>query len=399
MNNRRLFIDNVLDNPHSSVSIKKHNKQHSGIWCLENMLGHFDGFPIGDIYNVKHLGLFPSEKKYILSFIHMPIINAPYLSQQATDAIKNDKDCFLVLFSNLEYVIEPKTLTANLSKRDIPLDKVLVVTSNTEAHGQTINQLKYICINFWESHSRLHIKTLPGSSIMLPKDRLSSLDTAKRKFLSLNRNVKPHRIWFYYSILKTEMQKEGHVSFHLPNVDKADYESLVPSHWVTKRIPRDLHADYIKTAKRKMFTRKLDAIDTGHIINYTDTSTQYYHDSVLSYVTESDPFANFITEKTYKAIANLHPFFIVGNPEQHTLLRARGYYTFEDLFETDSITNYEQAFNSLSKLKSKDLAVLKQTIKEKYFDKLLHNQQNFLNRKVSWKAIEDEIVHQFESNS
>tara|TARA_R100000734_G_C3284629_1_gene77569 strand:- start:429 stop:872 length:444 start_codon:yes stop_codon:yes gene_type:complete len=140
-----------------------------------------------------------------------------------------------------------------------------------------------------------------------------------------------------------------------------------------------------------MYTRKLDILDTLNVINYNDTLKPFYNDSVVSVVTESDSTKNFITEKTYKAIMNLHPFFIVGNPEMHTLLRARGYETFEELFGLTQVTNYRHAMVLWHKLKTTDLQILKKKVKEEYLDKLIHNQNLFLSRTVSWKDIKNNL--------
>ena len=43
----------------------------------------------------------------------------------------------------------------------------------------------------------------------------------------------------------------------------------------------------------------------------------------------------FITEKTYRAIQNYHPFWIFGDPGSQKYLRSQGYETFESEFGTD----------------------------------------------------------------
>jgi hypothetical protein len=393
------FIDNVLNDPHGPLYIEK-NKQRNGTWSVENMLGHFQDFPIDNLYNLKHIDLFQKDDiKYLITFAHMPETNVPYLSREAINLLCERKNLFLIIVSPLEYIIKPRELYLGLSKKTIPLEKVIVLCSNFEAHNKTYEGIKYLCINFWESYSRKHLKVLPGASIILPEHRRNSLDHANKKFICLNRNIKPHRIWFYYSIMKTEILKQGHVSYHLPSIDRFEYEKVSMHDWVLKRIPQELHGDYMRTVRRKMHERTLDVLDTRNVINYTDTTAAFYHDSLVSFVTESETNTNFITEKTYKAIANLHPFFIVGNPDQHTILRARGYHTFEELFGVNQITNYREAHECLEKLKSIDLQVLKDTIKEKYFDKLVHNQQNLLNRKISWQTIVDEIEKSFKGIS
>ena len=99
---------------------------------------------------------------------------------------------------------------------------------------------------------------------------------------------------------------------------------------------------------------------------------------------------NFVTEKTYKAIYHMHPFFIVGIPEQHKLLRDRGYYTFEDFFGVDEVTDYSQAVDLLAKIKKTGVNEYKHKVK-KVFDKLEHNMYNFVNREVSWLDFERDL--------
>jgi hypothetical protein len=89
---------------------------------------------------------------------------------------------------------------------------------------------------------------------------------------------------------------------------------------------------------------------------------------------------------------NLHPFFIIGNPEQHSLLRARGYETFEELFGVSVVSDYTQAMKLWHNIKNTRIDLLKTKIKNEYFDKLIHNQKLFLSRKISWNTIVDSIV-------
>jgi len=104
---------------------------------LENLLGHFDHFPFKDFYNLKNIDLFDKDvSKYIVTFIQMPVMNTPYLSQEAVHLLKTRNDIKLLVLSPLEHVIKPGELSLSLSKKSIPLDRVLVMCSNLEAHGQ-----------------------------------------------------------------------------------------------------------------------------------------------------------------------------------------------------------------------------------------------------------------------
>lgn len=394
MSKHIFFLDNIIDAPHGGLmSYKRGRSTHHGTWSIDNLLGHFDDFCVTKFYNIKHYKLFNEEdKKYIFCFLHMPYLYDVNLSKESVEILKTDKNAFLILFSTLESVVTEEQLAKSLRRRNLPMNRVLVLSSNFRSHNRTYKEMRFKCINFWESYSRMHIKLLPGGAIISPKQRLDTIDTAKKKFISLNRNIKPHRMWWYYALFKTQMVKEGHVSYHLPMVDRIEYEKIILKEFTLNKLPDNLRNDFIETARNKLQVKKLDTLDEQNVINYKETIVPYYLDSLVSLITESESTNVFITEKTYKAMVNLHPFFIIGNPDQHVILKNQGYETFEDLFGVHSVSNYNEAIELINKLSAKDIEILKTQIKKDYFDKLLHNQQHFLNRKNSWLTIENEII-------
>ena len=392
MQKHYFLLDNVQDWPHGGLTILKDKQNH--FTPVDNLLSHFDEFSYTNFYNSNksHI-LEPHALKFILHFIHMPMTVEFPITKESTHMLNDDPNAYLVLMSCLEYNITPEELSKTLQRYKVPLNKVIVLCSNLESHGKIINGVYYICINFWESYSRYHHKFLPNVPVTDTNKKRKSLKSANKKFICLNRNVKPHRIWFYYALVKQDMIDQGHVSYHLPKIQPSDYKTLCTEHWVLKRIPSDLHDDFKITNVRKMYPRMLDRLDTDAVINYGSDIAPYYEDSVLSFVTESDSTKNFITEKTYKAIANMHPFFIIGNPDQHALLRQRGYHTFENLFGTDSVMNYQEAVDMLTHIKHYELPKLKRVIERNYFDKLIYNYQHFFNRRVVWSNIVQEIIN------
>ena len=386
MPNCYFLLDKVVNSPYIGLSFGSiDNNVHS----LDHLFGHFDGFSYNNFYHINQYKLTnPYKIKFVLTYTHMPLNTNIDLSRDAIDIINNDDKTFLCIFSVLESKITPVELSTELQRQGIPLNKVVVVCSNLESHNKIIEGVKYICINFWESISRHHHKTLPDMAITMP-DELN-LQNASKKFICLNRNIKPHRIWLMYSLLQSKIIDQGHVSYHLPSISKEDHIRCAKEHAI-RRIPKELHEDFKYALMRNMYTRMLDDLHK-HVINYGNSIKYYYNDSLLSVITESDTHDNFITEKTYKAMMNLHPFFIVGNPAQHTLLRKRGYHTFEDLFEVNDVGHYTTAMKLWKNIKKKDIGLLKQDIEKKYMDKLIHNQQLFLSRSAKWDNIVDTII-------
>jgi len=381
------LLDNILQNPYVGLSFGELNGK---VQSIDQLLGHFENFTYRNFFHINQIKLLPEDKiKFLLHPSQMPINADINLSKNAIDLINNDKSVYLCLISVLESRIIPQVLKEELEKNKILPHKVVVITSNYDAHNTTIDGIRYCTVNFWESISRHHHQTMSDIAITTP-DELT-IDNANKKFICLNRNIKPHRIWLMYSILKSGIIDQGHVSYHLPEVDETEYAKCAKEQHTLKRIPNELHDDYKNYLATRMYKRKLDRLKS-HVINYSDSIKNYYNDSLLSVVTESDSHENFITEKTYKAIMNLHPFFIIGNPAQHSLLRTRGYETFEDLFGVNCVMNYTQAVKLWQNIYNKDIGVLKQDIKMKYLDKLIHNQQLFLSRKICWNNITKTLI-------
>lgn len=395
MQKHYFLLDNVRDWPHSGLVVQKGSDAHTqNVVPVDNLLSHFDEFSYNNFYNSnKNHVLDKDAYKFIMHFIHMPMSTEFGITKESLQMLNENPRAYLILMSCHEYIITPEELLKTLNHYKIPVHKTIVLCSNLEAHGKIINGVSYICINFWESISKYHHKMLPNVPVANIDSKLEHVRNASKKFICLNRNVKPHRIWFYYALIKQEILDQGHISYHLPKVQPDDYKMLSTGHWVLKRIPPALHEDFKITNMRKMYPRMLDKLETEAVINYGAGPEKYYEDSLLSFVTESDSTKNFITEKTYKAIANLHPFFIIGNPQQHALLRQRGYHTFENLFGSNGVMDYEQAVEMLTHIKAYNIATLKRTIEKNYFDKLVYNYQNFFNRQITWTNIVEEIFN------
>lgn len=388
------LLDEVLNTPHAPLTIKTNTfMQDKATKSIDNLLAHFDDFSYKNFFNINRVDLLDKDKpKFIFNFMHMPSEHTPHVTPLAKKLLTKNKNVYLMIFSVLEYHLDVKQLINECKKNSLPLQKIIVVCSNIELHGKSFEGIKFICINFWESYSRFHHQILPEISYATPENFKKDILLARKVFLNFNRNIKPHRIWWYYCMIRQNVIDKGHVSYHLPNLNNKEYYQVSRSTNTTKRIPPDLEQDFLYALVREMPPRTLDPILRTNIINYKLSSNPFFRDSVVSIITESDASVNFITEKTYKSIVNLHPFFIIGNPDQHSLLRARGYHTFEELFQLERVTNYEEGVSLCNWIQNTEIENLKRTVATQYIDKLIYNQQLFFERQISWKTIEKELI-------
>ena len=313
------ILTGVDTTPYSNLYAKNQSRDRANI-PVDNVLGHFYNFSYANIFTWEKRHLADKhKKKFVCYFIQMPIPTTFNFGQDVVDSINHDPNTYLLLFSMLEGVVDPVDLNRKLARKGINASKCIVLCSNKLVDRTRQYGVLYLYVDFWESHTRYHQQVIANSSEMTIRDRKKSLHTANKKFLCLNRNIKNHRIWFYYLMHTKDIIDQGHVSYHLPRLTTTlEYRSCANEYNTTKYIPQHLEKDY-KLAIRRINARHLDRIDREIIINYNSTILPYYKDSLCSIITESDFKIPFLTEKTYKAIVHCHPFFIIGNPDHHKL--------------------------------------------------------------------------------
>ena len=118
-----------------------------------------------------------------------------------------------------------------------------------------------------------------------------------------------------------------------------------------------------------------------------------YEETSISLVTETYPESSrglFITEKTWKPIANCHLALYIGQPNLLEFLRQQGYDTFDDILDNtydtihEDVSRFNSAIHSLSKYLNSIDSIDKNDIQQR----LKYNQQRFLQMKISNEEIQ-----------
>jgi hypothetical protein len=108
---------------------------------------------------------------------------------------------------------------------------------------------------------------------------------------------------------------------------------------------------------------------------YTLGDIAAWQDAYLNIVTETT-FDNknfFISEKTWKPVIGLRPFFVYGQPKLREYLRAQGFDTFEDLIDYAGCVT-EQDYAELAVKTVNNLIV---NYSPRFQQRLVNNQQRF----------------------
>jgi hypothetical protein len=158
----------------------------------------------------------------------------------------------------------------------------------------------------------------------------------------LQKRLRNHRIWFYTELFKADLIKDGLVSMNRFD----NYYVRIEK----KEIDKNLVNDSNQILPLRIYGRDNNVESDNFYIRRI--LSQVYLDTWVSVISEAS-FADeehtvFISEKTYKSIANFHPFIILGNKGSLKKLRQMGYKTFDGFIDEsyDTLSTFDR-FNAI----------------------------------------------------
>jgi hypothetical protein len=146
----------------------------------------------------------------------------------------------------------------------------------------------------------------------------------------LNRKPHPHRIAIVENLIAAGLQDQGYISLGLPGGQAI----TIQEEFYDEQGIRD---EYGNLGTDETFVSK-------HIRNdiFSLGVSQVWNNSLLCLVSETE-FSNyypenfFASEKTFKPILGMRPFFVYGQPGLRQHLQQSGFDTFEDVFDYKNI--------------------------------------------------------------
>lgn len=201
---------------------------------------------------------------------------------------------------------------------------------------------EYYCVDYFEEDHRNYY--LNDDNIKTLRDdpaHFFNYNKKKLNFLFYNRRFRHHRLALISEIFRNKLDKDCYMSCLPPDEDLKKINNI---HEKAKLLLVEEESfvyldQYIKNIKKINLPN-----ESYDITKMTCNKTDSYHfsDTWFSLIseTEYDNESLFLTEKTWKPIANWHPFVIWGNPGSLHYLRSRGYETFPEIFN-ESYDNEE----------------------------------------------------------
>jgi hypothetical protein len=172
-----------------------------------------------------------------------------------------------------------------------------------------------------------------------------------KTFSCLQKRLRTHRIWFLGQMYKSNLIDKGLISTN----DWGDMHVGM----IDGRMPdNDLLQQARSILPLEIYGQSNTQFGDGYYIDRI--YEQVYKDSWVSVVSEpifnDEDRAVFISEKTFKSIACMHPFIILGGRHSLQALRDMGYRTFEGFIDEryDSMSSHDRMTAIINELKRID---------------------------------------------
>jgi hypothetical protein len=232
-----------------------------------------------------------------------------------------------------------------LTKKD-----VIVLTNNLKyKYTEPVNSnfttivFNYFLTNPWFTKEDFLDNNINHQSGIRLRENLEYLKTYKKpkKFLSLNRRPRVHRIILFTEIMKDPLLRDSSIvslgSRHLEFFNQAGYGSSW-TEWYECFISEDYkHSKYSGIDFLNNYDNSKDFfVDSNLEYNLAFNFNETLHLNTFVNVLTETLFENetvFLSEKIFKPILGCQPFIVFGNPGTIQELKNAGFKTFEDFWD------------------------------------------------------------------
>ena len=281
-------------------------------------------------------------------------------------------------------------------KNKVGLDnhQICIITNNANAsvYEKMIDVIyKPYLLGFLADHYKdiLHTPIEHNDTIIGLLSADEYINSEKKKFfLSYNKNTtKPFRVQLLLWLMKTGIIDDSYVSILIKN-----------QYFDRNQLRSDKDELYDLIAWFNQFEQKgFNVLDWDYPNHQNDvfsslkyTTKSHYADTIFNIITETTCDTNSLnlTEKSFKGIANCHPYLVIGDVNTHKHIKDLGFELYEDLidYSFDSIDDSEIRLNSALKEVKRIYNIGESGILEWYkknVDKIEYNKSKFFEYKFS----------------
>lgn len=323
-----------------------------------------------------------------------------FISKKAINYIKNFPNFYLFIDFTNEGVTESvflDNLYKDLVRLGIPFNKVVFITGDYNidtvlkewlVQNDRKSDKIHTIYSTWSYPSKQFDYISSNNFVKLNTINLNKDIKRLHKFLIFNRRIRNHRfysiLYFYYHDLIKDML----ISYDLSIDSNIEYDYNTIKHLfdVNENSLSTIYEDLV-TTKQKL-TIDIDDITKAFGIGCEDSIDPFLN-SYIHITSETSVFhrSGYLSEKTWKPIANLQPFIMMGSHRSLEVLKDMGFKTFHpfidesyDLVESneDRYVMVLQEIKRLSTLSIDEIHSWYYSIQ----DILKHNQDVFFSKKT-----------------
>jgi hypothetical protein len=275
-----------------------------------NIIKGTNGFPYAwKAGRVEHLirGILERKAQEQLSVDRVMIINPTWLQDKGIDSMISDADPDFIICHNFVDPVIPQVHDAIVNS-----GRPHIIIGNTADYR--IDFWAIVCDLYFKFYKQEDIEISPGA----------------KSYICLNRKPHPHRRFLVEQLQQTGVFDQGWVTLGVPGEGAITVDNVFTE---DQGILDEYGAIGVEetTVSSKI---KNDIFSLGNL--------EIWRRSHLCVVTETDYMTPnledfFISEKTWKPIIGLRPFYIYGQPGLRRYLKAQGFDVFEDIFDYSQI--------------------------------------------------------------
>lgn len=259
------------------------------------------------------------------------------------------------LFENINLFLDKHNINEE-GKIFVSGNNVLLMDmDNSKINPSGVNRIKRFINDQYINDSGKFISEIRAAknNQILSEEYVYSLQTElkfeekPKYFLMYNRNTsRLHRPYFVMNLWKENLLDKGYISL----IQNDEFESRMTelNSSVDELNLNQNDFNELITTYKNFYPLNIDEEDGEKIAwfhNFLSRSKEY-EETFFTIVGETNGESEylFITEKTMKPIMNLHPFFVMGNPNTLKYLQSLGFKTFNEFWDEsyDSESNYKK---------------------------------------------------------
>jgi hypothetical protein len=257
-------------------------------------------------------------------------------------------------------------LTCSALRYNIPLEKIFFITSNLKDEEQydawqkmnypndRINVISFNYFAQYTSNYLHHVKISIDQTV-------ENIKEDQKLFLSLNRRIRPYRVYTIYKIFQSRFFDNTMISYD--KIRKWDiqrrYEGRELARFVDETVLNNLINSSPKVLDFSDFTENWACSPFEAAV-----PNQLFNKSMISLVSEThfeteNSSSLFLSEKTFKPMLYNHPIMIFGQPQLNTALEQVGFKTYSKYFDInfdhteDHVTRIDMQIAQLEVLNDK----------------------------------------------